>query len=51
MIEKTLYLILMWLILAGFILLLGLLSPELMETVSGMLGFKENRDENNEDKT
>jgi len=50
MIEKTLYVLFMWLFLAGFILLSGLMSPELMETIFGMLGFKEKADKNNEDK-
>lgn len=41
MLEKTGYLILMWILLACLLLVYGLLSPELMEAVFKMLGYKE----------
>jgi len=43
-IEKTLYILFMWFILGVLILFFGLLSPELMETVFDMLGFKDKED-------
>ena len=46
-IEKSLNLLIIWALLTGFIWFYGLLSPELMEIVFRMLGFKEE----NEDKT
>ncbi len=38
---KGFYMIPMWLLLAGFILFYALLSPDLMDIVFNMLGFKE----------
>jgi len=40
-IERILLIIFMWLLLAGALLLYGLLSPELMRVVFKMLGFEE----------
>jgi len=42
---KGLYSIVMWLFLAGVILLFALASPDLMETVSDMLGYRKDEDE------
>jgi hypothetical protein len=42
---KVLYTIGMWLVLAGVILLYALASPDLMETVSDMLGYRNDEDE------
>ena len=43
--EKTWYLLSMWFLLACLLLLYGLLSPELMEAVFKMLGYKEKEEE------
>jgi uncharacterized membrane protein len=42
---KGLYSIGMWLVLAGVIMLFALESPDLMETVSDMLGYRKDEDE------
>ena len=47
MLEKSVYLLLIWLLLAGFLLLYGLLSPELMEAVFKMLGYEETEERKN----
>lgn len=49
MIWKSLHILTMWGILTAGLFFYGLLSPELMEVVFRMLGFKE--DKNNEEKT
>jgi len=48
---KSAYLVGMALFFSIVIWLLALISPELIETVFGMLGFKEKEDEHNKDKT
>jgi len=45
MVEKSAYVFFMWLLLGGFLLIYGLLSPELMEAVFKMLGYKEEEEE------
>lgn len=42
---KGLFTIGMWLFLAGVILLYALLSPDLMETVSDMLGYRKDEED------
>lgn len=42
---KVLYTIGMWLVLAGVILLYALASPDLMETVSDMLGYRKDEED------
>jgi amino acid transporter len=42
---KGLYVLVMWLVLAGMILLYALLSPDLMETVSDMLGYRKDEED------
>ena len=42
---KGLYVVMMWLFLAGIILLYALLSPDLMETVSDMLGYRKDEED------
>jgi hypothetical protein len=46
-IEKGVYFIVMWIVLAGLLLLFAMISPDLMDTVSKMLGFgiEEKKDE------
>ena len=46
--EKTGYLLYMWLLLTCILLLYGLLSPELMEAVFKMLGYKEEEEKETE---
>jgi len=42
---RGMYVVLMWLVLAGMILLYALLSPDLMETVSDMLGYRKDEED------
>ena len=51
MVTKTIYIIFMWLVLAFALLIYGLLSPDLMEVILRMLGFKEEDRQKNDDKT
>ena len=51
MVTKSIYIIFLWLVLAFALWIYGLLSPELMETVFKMLGFQQEEETNNEDKT
>jgi thiosulfate reductase cytochrome b subunit len=39
--DKMIYVLIMWLILFGLLLLFALLSPDLMDTLCGMLGSKD----------
>lgn len=39
--DKMIYVFIMWLFLAGTLLLFALFSPDLMETLCGMLGSKD----------
>lgn len=42
---KGFYIVGMWLVLAGVILLYALVSPDLMETVSDMLGYRKDKED------
>lgn len=47
MLEKILYVFLMWLFLFVILVISGLISPDVMKTVFEMLGFKEKEDKTN----
>jgi TRAP-type C4-dicarboxylate transport system permease small subunit len=50
-IEKIGYILFMWLVLAGSLLSFAMISPDLMDTISKMLGFGDEEEEKDENKT